>query len=379
MLKRLLALTALAVPVLHAQQASFVYRLGKDTVAVEQYTRTANRLTGEVVSRQGAAVVRTVYDAALGPNGRITSMTYRVVGADDKPIRGRISEVRYTAKGDSVERVVVFPDSTVTRMLAASPAMVAFVAPSYGMLELAVAALRRGAAPTAVLPMLGPGAQATLPNVTLTAGAGDTVRLANGFVLRVDREGRIQSVDGSATTQKLVATRAPGGLNVAAIAARMTPTGALSARGTVRGHYQTTQPGGVIMIDYGRPLVRERTVWGGLLIPLDTIWRLGANEATHFATARDLAFGDITVPAGLYTLWLYNAKSGPQLVVNRQTGQWGTVYDPARDLVRIPLVMSATPEHVEEFTINLRQSAPSRGAIEIAWGSQMATAGFVVK
>jgi hypothetical protein len=366
------------VPAMAHAQASFVYRLGKDTVAVEQYTRTANRLTGEVASRQGAVVVRTTYDAALGANGRITSLTYKVLGSDDKPIRGRISEVRYTAKGDSVERVVVWADSTQTRMFGAVNA-VPFSAPSYGMLELAVLALRKGATPTAVIPMLGPGPQAALPNVTLIAGAGDTVRLANGFVLRADREGRIQSVDGSGTTQKLLATRGAGGLNVAAIAAKMTPTGALSARGTVRGHFQTQQPGGVMLVDYGRPLVRERTVWGGLLIPLDTIWRLGANEATHFATGRDVTFGDITVPAGLYTLWLYNAKSGPQLVVNKGTGQWGTAYDQTKDLVRIPLTMSATPEHVEEFTINIKQSAPSRGTLEFAWGSQMASAGFVVK
>lgn len=50
-----------------------------------------------------------------------------------------------------------------------------------------------------------------------------------------------------------------------------------------------------------------------------------------------------------------------------------------RDLVRIPLAMSATPEHVEEFTINIRQAAPSRGSLEIAWGAQMGTAVFTVK
>ncbi|MEP7000412.1 MAG: hypothetical protein ABI969_08020, partial [bacterium] len=57
--RRSLALLALAgsIPLatVGAQQASFVYRLGKDTVAVEQYARTATKLTGEVVSRSGVA------------------------------------------------------------------------------------------------------------------------------------------------------------------------------------------------------------------------------------------------------------------------------------------------------------------------------------
>ena len=172
--------------------------------------------------------------------------------------------------------------------------------------------------------------------------------------------------------------RGTGGLDVVSIASRMTPMGVLSSRGAARAAFQTPAPGGVMMLDYGRPLVRERTVWGGLLIPLDTIWRLGANEATHFATSREIAFGDVVVPPGLYTLFLYNAKSGPLLAINRQTGQWGTVYDQAKDLARVPLTLAATPEHVEALTITIRQAAPNRGAVEIAWGTQVATAAFVV-
>jgi hypothetical protein len=144
-----------------------------------------------------------------------------------------------------------------------------------------------------------------------TVTTGDSIRLANGVVFRVDRDGRLQAFDGSASTQKLMATRGTGGLDIAAIASKMTPLGTLSARGTARGAFQTTMPGGIMMIDYGRPLVRERTVWGGLLIPADTIWRLGANEATHFATSRELDFNGILVPPGLYTLFLFKCEERP--------------------------------------------------------------------
>ena len=363
---------------LEAQQASFVYRLGKDTIAVEQYTRSANRLTGEVASRQGAAVVRTLYDVTIGADGRATAVTYKLFGSDGKPIKGRPIEVRYVVSGDSAQRTIVWADSTQTRTVAAAGA-VPLAAPSYGMLEVAFASMRRGGGTTGTFPVLGVGTGATLPTIAFTTAGGDSIRQASGVVYRVDREGRLQSFDGTATTAKWIASRGTGGLDVASIASRMTPLGALSARGTARGAFQTQAPGGVMMIDYGRPLVRDRTVWNGLLIPLDTIWRLGANEATHFATSRELDFGGVTVPAGLYTLFLYNAKGGPLLVVNKQVGQWGTVYDATKDLVRIPLAMSATPEHVEEFTINIRQAAPSRGSLEFVWGQQMATAPFTVK
>ena len=373
-----LAGSALPLSAISAQTASFVYKLGKDTVAVEQYTRTANRLTGDVVTRSGASVVRSEYDVTIGADGKATAVSYRILGADGKPIRGRPSEIRYTVKGDSATRVIVWADSSPSRTFAAAGA-VPFAAPSYGMLELAFQSMRKDSATSATFPILGVGIGAALPNMAVTATGGDTIRQPNGIVFIVDRQGRLQAFDGSGTTGKLMATRGTGGLNVAAMAGRMTPLGVLSSRGMARGSFQTTAPGGVIMVDYGRPLVRDRTVWGGLLIPLDTIWRLGANEATHFATSRDLAFGDVNVPAGLYTLFLYNAKSGPRLVVNKQVGQWGTVYDQSKDVVRIPLAMAASPEHVEEFTIVIRQSAPSRGSLEIAWGAQTAMAVFTVK
>ena len=315
---------------------------------------------------------------SLGKDGRATAATYKLLGADGKPIKGRAVEVRYTIVGDSVQRVIVWADSTSTRTLAA-PGAVAFAAPAYGMLEPAFLALRGGKMPAGGFTLLGVGAGATLATAPLSVTSGDSIRLPNGLVFRVDRDGRLQSFDGSSTTQKLTATRGSGGLDIASIASKMTPMGTLSSRGTARGAFQTQMPGGIMMIDYGRPLVRERTVWGGLLIPLDTIWRLGANEATHFATSRDLDFGGTVVPAGLYTLFLFNAKSGPQLVVNKQVGQWGTIYDSAKDVARIPLAMSSTPEHVEEFTIAIKQAAPSRGSLEISWGPQMATTNFTVK
>jgi hypothetical protein len=163
---------------------------------------------------------------------------------------------------------------------------------------------------------------------------------------------------------------------LAGIASRMTPAGTLSARGVAHGSFLQS----VVFVNYGRPLVRERTVWGGLLVPSDTIWRAGANEATHLATSRELTFGEVAVPPGLYTLWVFNARNGgPQLVINRQVGQWGTVYNPAQDLARIPMTMAATPEHVEEFTINIRSLGGGRGAIDLAWGSQVATAAFTVR
>ena len=360
-----------------AQEASFVVLLGKDTVAIEKYTRTTTRMTGELVSRFGAAGNRVSYEVTLGSSGRPTAIIYRARPLSGNPAATAPREVRITFVGDSVRRDAVYADSTNTRMLAAARG-VPSVYPAFGLLEVAFADLRKSKATTAQMAAVGtgPGTPGTL---RFTVAAGDTIRMAGGggliTVFRVDKDGRLLAVDASGTTQKLMSTRSTGPIDFEGIAARMTPLGQLSARGVATGSFMQS----VVFVNYGRPQVRGRTVWGGLLVPPDTIWRLGANEATHLATSRELTFGSVVVPPGLYTLWLFNAAGGPQLVINKQVGQWGTVYDQAQDLARIPVQMAPTPAHVEDFTITLRNTGPGRGAIDFAWGGQVATAAFAVR
>lgn len=370
------ALTSLASPAA-GQEAAFVVLLGKDTVAIEKYTRTATRMTGELVSRFGAAGNRVAYEVTLGSNGRPTAIVYRARPLSGTPAANQAREIRLTLVGDSVRREAVYADSTNIRMLAAARG-VPSVYPAFGLLEVAFADLRKSKATTAQMAALGTGGGN--PGVlTFTVATGDTIRMAGGggliTVFRVDKDGRLLAVDASGTTQKLMSTRSTGPIDFEGIAGRMAPLGQLSGRGVATGSFMQS----VVFVNYGRPQVRGRTVWGGLLVPPDTIWRLGANEATHLATSRELTFGNVVVPPGLYTLWLFNATGGPQLVINKQVGQWGTVYDPAQDLARIPVEMTPTPAHVEDFTITLRNTGPGRGAIDFAWGGQAATAVFTVR
>jgi hypothetical protein len=125
-------------------------------------------------------------------------------------------------------------------------------------------------------------------------------------------------------------------------------------------------------------MVRERSVWGGTLVPFDSVWRAGANDATHLFTTRTLTFGTLTLAPGSYTLWVQHTRTGTYLIVNRQTGQWGTQYDAAQDIGRVELAMTAAPDAVEEFTITLRATGNARGAIELAWGDRVGTAQFGV-
>ncbi|HEX9562803.1 MAG TPA: DUF2911 domain-containing protein [Gemmatimonadaceae bacterium] len=368
-----LCVLPLIVPPLAAQQASFVYRLGKDTVAIEQFTRTAGSISGEMVQRSGAAVTLVRYELILGPDGRPTAATIRRLQADGTPLPNQPSEIRLQFGADMAVREVVRPDSVERRTFAARGALAALPVFVYGPTELLVAIRRagRGADSVPALGMTG-----NLGFLGVEPAGGDTLRLRGGtYPMRLvfDAAGSLQAVDGGMTTNKILATRSQGGLDLAAIAHTMKPTGTLSARGVARGAFGA---GGIVLVDYGRPMVRERAVWGGALVPFDSIWRAGANDATHLFTTRNLTFGALTVPAGSCTLWVQHTRSGTFLIINRQTGQWGTVYDPSQDVGRVPMQMTAAREHVEELTVTVRNLGGNRGAIEFAWGPSILTALF---
>jgi hypothetical protein len=106
-----------------------------------------------------------------------------------------------------------------------------------------------------------------------------------------------------------------------------------------------------VKIEYGRPSMRGRKVFGEL-VPFGQVWRTGANEATTLTTETDLMVGSAHVPAGKYTLYTLPAENGWKLIINKQTGQWGTEYDPAQDLVRVDMKKELIEIPIEQFTIS---------------------------
>lgn len=121
-----------------------------------------------------------------------------------------------------------------------------------------------------------------------------------------------------------------------------------------------------IFIDYGRPSMRNRKIMGGL-VPFNRWWRTGANEATSFKTDMALRLGDSLVPAGSYTLYTLPSEHRWMLIINRQTGQWGTVYNPDLDLVRIPMDKKALEDPLEKFTITLERTGGRSGVLRLRW------------
>lgn len=145
-----------------------------------------------------------------------------------------------------------------------------------------------------------------------------------------------------------------------------------------RGSAEMTLNGKKISVDYGRPSMHGRKIMGEL-VPYDQVWRTGANKATHFTTEADLTMGNVTVPKGTYTLFTLPSQKGWKLIINKQTGQWGTPYEYEKEeLARIDMQVETIASPVEQFTISLNQAGEG-GILKLEWEKTRAAVPFTVK
>jgi len=135
-----------------------------------------------------------------------------------------------------------------------------------------------------------------------------------------------------------------------------------------------TIAGHAITITYNSPGVKGRAghifIMDGLIShePHFPVWRAGANKATLLHTDADLVLGDLVVPKGDYTLFVdLSAPAHWVLIVNKQTGQWGTVYDKAQDLGRVKMSMEKPPATVENLKYILKDEGGNKGKLSLVW------------
>jgi len=139
-----------------------------------------------------------------------------------------------------------------------------------------------------------------------------------------------------------------------------------SKRPSPPGTAEVTLKGKKITIDYSRPYLKGREV-GQELAPYGKVWRTGANEATALTTEVDLNIGGVKVPAGKYTLYSLPSEGTWKLIINKQTGQWGTQYDESQDLARIDMKKSPLAQPVEQFTISFSKTSETAAELNLDW------------
>ena len=130
---------------------------------------------------------------------------------------------------------------------------------------------------------------------------------------------------------------------------------------------------GNITIDYGRPHLNGRVVGDSVEPMADSVWRLGADEATTLTSDRELMLGAETIPAGEYTLWTMQSGDDVHLVVNSETGQWGTAHNAEHDLVHVPMTVGELDPPAEQLVIAIED-----GNLGFEWGTLTASVPLMV-
>jgi hypothetical protein len=114
------------------------------------------------------------------------------------------------------------------------------------------------------------------------------------------------------------------------------------------------QNGLTVQVDYCQPYKKGRVVFGEL-VPYGKVWRTGANAATIIDLKQDVKIAEKSLKAGKYTLWTVPTASNWTIVINSETGQWGTNYDGTKDVLRVDVPSSkSTGEAIEQFQIDLK-------------------------
>ena len=110
-----------------------------------------------------------------------------------------------------------------------------------------------------------------------------------------------------------------------------------------------------ITIEYGRPSVKDRVIWGGL-VPYDRVWRTGADEATTILFSDDVLIAGQPLAAGEYSLFTIPGENEWTVIFNNVAQQWGAFnYDEAQDALRVT-VEPGPNDFVETFEIGVEDS-----------------------
>jgi hypothetical protein len=122
-----------------------------------------------------------------------------------------------------------------------------------------------------------------------------------------------------------------------------------------------------VEVHYGAPAVRERVIWGGL-VPYDTIWRGGANEATTVEFSTDVNIEGQSLKAGKYALFFIPGETDWTVILNKKSDQWGAFdYDEAEDAVRFTVQPKMNEAMVERLTYTIHDMKMDMGYIKLSW------------
>lgn len=368
-----------------ASHYGFLTMLGNDTISVESVSRSGNTLTIDGVDRFPRVEVRHA-KVDLNDDGSIKHLVMQI-HTPSEPAGQRDRKVVADVANNKVHLTKTDSTGTIVRDFANDGKLVvAHVQQMYSLYELYFTAALKQQAKTKAAP--GSPVQLRqfyidrefdnfpLAHATVTPLGNGKATITHDWLsgtgeATMDSSNNLLSYTGTHTTYDVRVKRLNAGLDTKSISDRFVAiesaagnVKSLSVRDTVRSNIGDA----IFTIDYGSPLMRGRTLLGGV-IPYDMVWRTGANAATQFTSSMPIKLAGLEVPAGTYTLFTAPHMNGVELIVNKEHGQWGTSYKRSLNLGIAKMESETISTPVEKFSITIAPLDKQHGQLVFEWGN----------
>lgn len=122
-----------------------------------------------------------------------------------------------------------------------------------------------------------------------------------------------------------------------------------------------------IEINYSRPAVKGRKIWGDL-VPYNQAWRTGANDATEISFSDEVEINGLKLKKGDYAIFTLPGEKEWTIMINSNEGQKGSsTHKPELDLVKIKVKPEVSCEHKERLEFTINPVSDEEGEVVMHW------------
>jgi hypothetical protein len=123
-----------------------------------------------------------------------------------------------------------------------------------------------------------------------------------------------------------------------------------------------------VSLEYSRPSLKGRKIFGSSLVPYGQVWRTGANKVPNLTFNKDLNIEGKELKAGTYGIITIPNASSWTVILSKNPNQWGTYeYKETEDAIRFTVKSTLLKEKTEHFTMGFEDFNSTSVHIFISW------------
>lgn len=364
--------------------ASFIGRMGVDTVLVETYTMINNHIYGKAFIRVPEDYIGE-FNIHFYPDGTIREFNISAMDPFNSsiPFQAKSGVFEYRLNMNCLNDTCTYYNSeknqtseTIFKHAASKMDFVGGWVPLISLMEWNCIRLAKSGKKSLPLKMINH--HIGVYDIDVHYLNKDTIIFGGPFLeytkIRVDEEGKVLNTDGIGSPWNYYVSKYPP-IDIDKIAKRMAMTkgiGIPSLTETITSRVQNS----TISVTYGRPLKRGRKIFGGV-VPFDSVWRTGANGPTSISLEHSIKIKNTLIPKGQYSIYSIPKQNEWILIFNTDLTTWPTDPKRSRDFAQVVIPAKKTGNIVQQFTIEVVE-IEKRGVMKFSWDDVIAMTEFEV-